>query len=148
MWLGGCARPDSGVFSDVDPTGWWRGQSVSVTWDNSDTVTLHYLTLVVGYDSSVPFGGVNILVTTFTPDSLTLTETVHVRFDRGDLDNRRIFEARTPYRTGVRFMRLGEYRFSFAPEESLRGIKSVGFSFDGPARSTRAAGSRSDHGKR
>jgi len=130
VWLGGCASPALTSIADVDPTGWGRGQSVSVSYANSDTTALYDLTLVVGYDSSVPCDAVNIRVTTLTPDSLTLTESVRVYFDRGNLDNRRYFEARAPYRTGVRFRRKGEYRFSFAPEAPLHGIKSVGFKFE------------------
>lgn len=121
--LAACSSPSAHVeMSDMAGYSW--SEPAVFTVDNDDTLSLRELSIVIRYNREFAADSVTVGVATLTPDSLRLEErfTLHIPATEQVRPVERIF----PYRTRVRLMRCGQYRFTLSAADTVGGVESVG----------------------
>lgn len=119
-----CLSPERVVVCDL-PDAEWR-EAVQLAYENSDTVALHEVRIVLRLDNDCREDSLTLHLATFTPDSLTGGEyhRLLLKGERGAAPLQRIVEV--PYRRGVLLQRAGSYHFVLTPTRPIEGVEAVG----------------------
>jgi hypothetical protein len=123
--FGGCISCHESVVADTDPTGW--NAPVTITYANSDTVSLRKASLVLRYGGEANAGGV--VVEAHSPSGAMARDTVAVTLAPNKASNN-IQELSVEYRRGVMFGEVGVYSFTLTPTAEIRGVWSVGINME------------------
>ncbi len=127
-----CISPHGAVTADVDPQGWMSNAPAQVVFENRDTLCLYDIHVILRHDCSAGEGALPLRVTTLTPDSLTLAETICVPVSTPVRRRAGMLESKTVYRTGAVLGRTGRYIFTISPAPGtgfVRGITAAGLEF-------------------
>lgn len=130
--LAGCVSDNPRGVADVDPAGWALGEEVRVTIDNSDTVSLRRLSVFMLHGAEALDGrAVELAITTLTPDSLTITESMMFYPTTGEKAGAgasQLMESVQTYRSDVVLRRQGQYIFDISHRraQSVKGVRAVG----------------------
>lgn len=121
------AAESAGHLAAVDPRGWQAEDTLRILLENGDTTRLWDIDLFAAWESrlaALRCDTIGVTLIVETPDSLRFTEPVRLQ-DDGDGDPQ---EWHTPYRSGVRLRRTGNYTFSFVRcgGEQPVGLRAIG----------------------
>lgn len=121
----GSADSSASMETAVNPSGWKAGETVEVSYDNRDTVSLRALSLFVVGDGLGQCLGTEVEVTVVSPDTLRFADTVRL-VPTGVSDDGRVWN-RT-FRADAVLGRTGNYQFVMTPcnNAELCGIRAVG----------------------
>lgn len=121
----GSADSSASMETAVNPSGWKAGETVEVSYDNRDTVSLRVLSLFVVGDGLEQCVGTAVEVAVVSPDSLRFADTL--RLIPADVsDDRRVWNR--IFRADAVLNRTGQYIFEMTPCENaeLYGMRAVG----------------------
>lgn len=123
----GSVRGVDTVMTDVNPFGWLNEAVVS--FDNTDTVSLYDVSLVLRCGSDVDADSVWLALEFTSPDSVRFVERRAFPTAAPVRSASMASTVSIPYRHAVRFDRCGRYRVSLKPFRTVRGIEAAGFTF-------------------
>lgn len=110
------------MVADVSPTE-WRG-AVSVTYSNSDTLTLRDIDLALRHSVEVWPRHNTLIVERMAPSGARTQEVVDVAIDVTAAQASRLHETVTRLHSEFRFDEVGDYRFTVSPLRPVAGIWS------------------------
>ena len=116
------------VMTDVDSHNW--EDSATITYENSDTEQSRSLAIMLHVNRQFEADGVELEITTFTPDSLRYSEKVALPVDI--VWPNRVVDAtdvELPYRRGVNLRHKGEYKITITPRQPIKGVVAAGINF-------------------
>lgn len=119
-----CRSAESVDMASVDPRGW--SEAVRVEVENSDTLSLRKISVVIRYNSSFKGSELPLLIAVQSPDSCLFEERVTLP-TQGLATAKIVSEvASLPYREEVLLARSGDYIFTFTPVEEMCGVEAIG----------------------
>ncbi len=123
----GCTCEVNSVAVEVNPSGWTGGQTVQAIFPNRDTLSVREISVFMLCCGRTGSDSLELFLTTITPDSLSVTETI-VLYPSAAVGTTRYRQVTRPYRSNIILGKTGEYHFEFSHEyiPSLEGIKAVG----------------------
>ena len=124
LLLVGCLTPENVLMTDVDMHNWDRFESV--TYNNSDTLSLRKLNIAVRYNNDYKPTTLSMMVYVTTPDTLHFEEEITLNIHHPHSGNALATTESLPYRDSILLSRSGDYSFSFAPLDSVCGIEAIG----------------------
>lgn len=119
------------IVSDV-PVRWSKLDPVEVAYENTDTLALKKMDVLVRFRNDFAFDRLDFVLETQSPDSLYWQDTVSVFCTLPaltEVSSLTYTDVKTVYRSHSRLSRTGVYRFRFTPlmpETYLKGIAGVG----------------------
>ncbi len=124
-----CLQPHAIRMVDTDPAAWNAAQSVTVSYDNTDTVSARDLWAVVRFCNDYEYDKFQLSITTVTPDGYRWRDTLSMEV-YGRLPHVGLYgELEQPYRHRVVLQQTGRYLFELAPvmpDTVTRGVAAVG----------------------
>lgn len=121
--LGGCASPHQSSAEDVSPLSW--EEAVEFTLPNSDTLTLREVEIYLRGNQRFAEDSLTVRLLLLTPDSLGYAEPFTLVIPHAT-PSPVAREVTIPYRSRVRFTRLGDYRLRITPTRPVKGLEAVG----------------------
>lgn len=122
----GCSeRPVGAVMTDTPRDLWQMGESVSVVYENSDTLTRHTLGVVVRQEASRMEGAITLLVRCISPSGVSFESPVVVPAEERHSGGS-FAESAGEWVNDARFEEQGEYTFTLTPTSDLRGVWMAG----------------------
>ena len=127
LLLVGCLTPENVLMTDVDMHNWDRFESV--TYNNSDTLSLRKLNIAVRYNNDYKPTTLSMMVYVTTPDTLHFEEEITLNIHHPHSGNALATTESLPYRSNVVLAQKGYYIFAFTPHTEVRGIEAIGIEF-------------------
>ena len=125
--LSGCLAPENVLMTRVDMHRWDRFESI--TYENSDTLSLRTLNIAVRYNSEYKPNKLQMMVVVTTPDNRYFEEEVALNLRHPQTAISVTTTESLPYRDSAVLTQKGAYKFYFAPLSEVRGIEAVGIDF-------------------
>ena len=119
-----CTAAPNSAMVDVDMRSWEKAKSL--TYENSDTLSLRSLNIAIRYNNNFKETVLPLKLAIVTPDKRVYEETIslHLLHPYSALPVSTT-ESR-PYRTNVTLNQKGNYVFAFKPLTEVRGIEAIG----------------------
>ncbi|MFI3277275.1 MAG: hypothetical protein SNH28_00275 [Rikenellaceae bacterium] len=124
--LGGCIAQHQSVVEHTPVMGW--SSMIEVSMPNLDTSTRRDISIVFRYRPAWISEEVNIAIETIAPDSVSVTDTLRLNFERY-LSHRGESELRSiRYRQNSVWRQEGNYRVIITPinNSSIDGVEAIG----------------------
>ncbi len=148
-----CLSPHGIRMADTNPEAWTPSQAVTVSYENTDTVSVRDLYAVVRFCHNFDYDKLALTITTVTPDGYRWRDTLSMNV-YGRLPQIGMYgELEQAYRRNVVLQQPGRYLFILAPampDTLTRGVAAVGIRLDaaGAGIDTDAADVSSDESTR
>lgn len=124
-----CLQPHAVRMVDTDPAAWTAAQTVTVSYDNTDTVSARDIWTVVRFCNDFEYDKLRLSITTVTPDGYRWRDTLSMEV-YGRLPHVGLYgELEQPYRYRVVLQQAGRYLFELAPlmpDTVTRGVAAIG----------------------
>ena len=124
-----CLQPHAIRMADTDPRGWNAHQPVTVSYQNTDTVSMRDLWAVVRFCNDFAYDRLELSVTTVSPDGYRWCDTLSLEV-QGHLPHVGLYGEREQlYRRRVVLPHAGRYLFELTPvmpDTLTRGVAAVG----------------------
>ncbi|MFQ8827916.1 MAG: hypothetical protein ACLR76_11545 [Alistipes sp.] len=127
--LPSCLSPERAFVADTDPGGWAASEPAVVRFDNSDTVSVRTIDVLVRYGAEFRYDRLSMAVTTVSPAGRQWRDTAVVMLPdvSGEPHGRR--DAVGAFRSDAVLSETGTYLFSFVPlmpDPLVKGVAAVG----------------------
>lgn len=119
-----CMAPQRSEMVAVSPSGWHEAASVIV--DNSDTLSLRKLSIVLRHNGDFAERELPLNVQILTPDGRIFEESHNFILHREHTASIISSVATMPYREDVLFAMKGAYIFVFEPHAEIEGVEAIG----------------------
>lgn len=126
--MAGCTTTAESIMNDVDPRSW--DSSTVISYENSDTLSLRDISIVVRYNADRQCDMLPLTITTAAPDSTVFTEQFVCRLNGQHKPAPTSAVKKIPYRLSSRLANIGTYNITITPTERQRGIEAVGVTFE------------------
>lgn len=120
----GCDLQHRTLMTDIRDASWTH--PVSLTFSNSDTVSLVDLHLLLRYDPRLAPSRLGLDIRTESADSLFCTEHIEAWLPRGGRSLSPLRDADIVWRTRARLHICGQYRITLTPATEAAGIAAAG----------------------
>ncbi len=121
--LVGCAPHGQVGINDVPTKGWSSPTQISIT--NSDTISQRQIIILVRHNNSIEGDSISVELKAMSPDSITYSEQLTLRLDKGQLSSASRTLSEIPYRS-ARLDQSGTYHFTIEPQHPINGVGAVG----------------------
>lgn len=128
MLTTGCTMPDYIKTVDTNPICW--DYPVSIIYDNSDTLSLVNLSVVVRYNDDFKDDKIDVTMHLSTPDVYQCREQISLSLMRPYFGTAVQSSESLFYRENCCLNSRGNYIFTIIPSRSMRGIEAVGIEID------------------
>lgn len=122
-----CIAPQNSAMVDVDVRKWDRAKSL--TYENSDTLSLRNLNIAIRYNKSFKESVLPLKLAIITPDKRVYEETISLQLQRPYSALPISTTESRPYRTNVTLNQKGAYVFAFKPMTDVKGVEAIGIEF-------------------
>ena len=119
-----CLAPQNVEMVNVDAKSWDKAESL--TYDNSDTLSLRNLNITIRYNDDFKQATLPLKIEVTTPDERHFTDTVQLKLHHPSTALSVATTESLPYRTSVLLNHKGRYTFSFEPLSKVRGVEAIG----------------------
>ena len=119
-----CLAPQNVEMVNVDAKSWDKAKSL--TYDNSDTLSLRNLNITIRYNDDFKQATLPLKIEVTTPDERHFTDTVQLKLHHPSTALSVATTESLPYRTSVLLNQKGRYTFSFEPLSKVRGVEAIG----------------------
>ena len=119
-----CLAPQNVEMASVDMRSW--DDAKSITYDNSDTLSLRNLNIAIRYNSDLKQATLPLKFVVTTPDARSFTDTVRLKLRHPSTTVSVATTESLPYRTDILLNQKGRYIFSFEPLSRVRGVEAIG----------------------
>ena len=127
MAMCSCLAPQNSLMVGVNMRSWVGTESL--TYENSDTLTLRNLDIALRYNDNFKQAVLPIKIAVTTPDQRHFEEAVELRLQHPPTALAVTTTESVPYRTDVLLNQKGCYTFSFEPLAEVRGVEAIGIKF-------------------
>jgi hypothetical protein len=109
---------------NVDVESW--GDAESVTYNNSDTLSLRDINITIRYNDDFKQSVLPLKIEVITPDTLYFTDTVSLPLQHPSTAIAVATTESVPYRKRILLNKSGDYTFSFKPLSEVKGVEAIG----------------------
>ncbi|MBR2031156.1 MAG: hypothetical protein IKA04_02980 [Alistipes sp.] len=124
MMMCSCLAPQNTQMVSVNMRSWDSVESI--TYDNSDTISLRNLNIALRYNNNFKQTTLPLKITVTTPDARHFEEIAELQLQRPRTALTVSTTESLPYRTDVLLNQRGCYTFSFEPQSAVRGVEAIG----------------------
>jgi len=124
MMMCSCLAPQNTQMVSVNMRSWDSVESI--TYDNSDTISLRNLNIALRYNNNFRQTTLPLKIAITTPDARHFEEIVELQLQRPRTALTISTTESLPYRTDVLLNQRGCYTFSFEPQSAVRGVEAIG----------------------
>ena len=124
MMMCSCLAPQNTQMVSVNMRSWDSVESI--TYDNSDTISLRNLNIALRYNNNFKQTTLPLKITVTTPDARHFEEIAELQLQRPRTALTVSTTESLPYRTDVLLNQRGCYTFSFEPQSAMRGVEAIG----------------------
>ena len=128
MAMYGCLAPQNSLMVGVDMRSWSGAESL--TYENSDTLSLHNLAIALRYNDNFKQAVLPLKIGITTPDARHFEEVVELRLSHPSAALTVATTESVPYRTDVLLSQKGGYTFTFEPQTEVQGVEAIGIEFN------------------
>ncbi len=125
--MAGCSKPTT-FMESVPPRGWL--QPCTVVCPNDDTLSMRRLSVVVRYNNDFDRDTLALRITASRPDAVCFTEDVQFCLERPRVPAGVATVESLPYREASVLSERGDYLFTIAPSEEMKGVEAVGINIE------------------
>ena len=122
-----CLAPQNSLMVGVDMRSW--SGTESLTYENSDTITLRNLAIALRYNDNFNQSILPLKIGVTTPDARYFEESVELHLQHPSTALSVATTECVPYRESVQLSQKGCYTFTFEPQSEVRGVEAVGIKF-------------------
>ena len=122
-----CLAPQNSLMVGVDMRSWSGAESL--TYENSDTITLRNLAIALRYNDNFNQSILPLKIGVTTPDARYFEEVVEFRLQHPNTALSVATTESVPYRADVLLSQKGCYTFTFEPQSEVCGIEAIGVEF-------------------
>ena len=119
-----CLAPQNVEMVNVNAKSW--GNAESLTYDNSDTLSLRNLNIAIRYNDDFKQATLPLKIEVTTPDARHFTDTVQLKLQHPNTALSVATTESIPYRTSVLLNQKGRYTFAFEPLSQVQGVEAIG----------------------
>ena len=123
-----CLAPQNSLMVGVDMRSWSGAESL--TYDNSDTLSLRNLAIALRYNDNFKQAVLPLKIGITTPDARHFEEVVELRLSHPSAALTVATTESVPYRTDVLLSQKGDYTFTFEPQTEVQGVEAIGIEFN------------------
>ena len=124
MMMCSCLAPQNTQMVSVNMRSWDSVESI--TYDNSDTISLRNLNIALRYNNNFKQTTLPLKIAITTPDERHFEEIAELQLQRPRTALTVSTTESLPYRTDVLLNQRGCYTFSFEPQSAVRGVEAIG----------------------
>jgi len=124
MAMCSCLAPQNTQMVGVDVQSWDSAESI--TYDNSDTISLRNLNIALRYNDNFRQATLPLKVAITTPDARHFEEEIVLVLQHPRTALTVATTESLPYRADVLLNQKGLYTFSFEPQLAVRGVEAIG----------------------
>ena len=122
-----CLAPQNSLMVGVDMRSW--SGTESLTYENSDTITLRNLAIALRYNDNFNQSILPLKIGVTTPDARYFEESVELHLQHPSTALSVATTECVPYRESVQLNQKGCYTFTFEPQSEVCGIEAIGVEF-------------------
>ena len=119
-----CLAPQNSLMVGVDMRSW--SGTESLTYENSDTITLRNLAIALRYNDNFNQSILPLKIGVTTPDARYFEESVELHLQHPSTALSVATTECVPYRESVQLNQKGCYTFTFEPQSEVCGIEAIG----------------------
>ena len=119
-----CTAPQNSAMVNVNMRSWDKAKSV--TYENSDTLSLRNLNIAIRYNNNFKETILPLKLAVITPDKRVYEETISLQLLHPYSALSVSTTESRPYRTNVTLSQKGAYVFAFKPLAEVKGVEAIG----------------------
>ena len=125
--MSSCTAPQNASMVGVDMHSWVKVESL--TYENSDTLSLRNLNIAIRYNDNFEETVLPLRVTVMTPDARIFDDTLSLQLLHPSTALAVSTTESRPYRKNVTLNQKGTYVFAFKPLTEVKGVEAIGIEF-------------------
>ena len=122
-----CLAPENAAMVGTDMHSWEKAKSL--TYENSDTLSLRDLNIAIRYNESFQERTLPLRIVIMSPDKRVFEETISLQLLHPSTALAVSTTESRPYRKDITLSQKGTYVFAFKPLSEVKGIEAIGIEF-------------------
>ena len=122
-----CLAPQNAFMVDIDMHSWEKVKSI--TFENSDTLSLRDLNIAIRYNDKLKETILPLKIAVMAPDTRIFEDTIALQLLHPSTALAVSTNESRPYRKEVVLNQKGTYVFSFKPLIEAEGVEAIGIEF-------------------